>query len=50
MEIKNNLRLEITRFSFGKNNEKIRKAKGEILDATKLILTQNNLQRGSLNR
>jgi len=50
IEIKNNFRLEMICFSLGKNNEKLKKAKGAILVAAKLILTQNNLHEGSLNK
>jgi hypothetical protein len=48
-ENKNNLRFEVTHFSFGKDFEKMKNAKGAMLVATKLILTENNLQEGSLN-
>jgi hypothetical protein len=41
---------DIRRFSLGKINEKYRKAAGRILKQVKLILTQNNLQSGSLNK
>jgi hypothetical protein len=47
IERSNNFVLEIFHFSLGKNKEKIKNAKGAILVATKLILTQNNLQDGS---
>lgn len=50
MDIKSNFRLEMIRFSLGKNKEKLRKAKGAILVAAKLILTQNNFHEGSLNK
>ena len=40
----------MTRLSLGKKNEKLRKAEGAILVATKLILTQNNFHEGSLNK
>ncbi len=46
-EINNNLEIEISRFSLGKNSEKVRKDKGETLETAKHILTQNNLQTGS---
>jgi hypothetical protein len=43
----NNFLFEIFHFSLGKKREKTKNVKGAILVATKLILTQNNLQDGS---